>query len=109
MKSTICKGCGRAMNTRTLEQNDRMWTMLRSISQQVDWYGQKLSPDDWKDMFTASLRKQRVVPSLDGDGFVVLGASTRKMTKDEHSALQDLIEAFGAERGVRFAIPEQVP
>ena len=102
MKTTICKGCGRAMNVRTLEQNARMWAMLTDISQQVEWNGQRLSPEEWKDVFTAALRKQKVVPSLDGDGFVVIGASTRKMTKDEHSALQDLMDAFGAERGVKF-------
>jgi hypothetical protein len=30
--------------TRTLEQNSRMWAMLGEVSRQVDWYGQKLDP-----------------------------------------------------------------
>ena len=50
---------------------------------------------------TAALKKQRAVPGIDG-GFVVLGSSTRRMTKQEHGELQDLIEAFGAQRGVKF-------
>lgn len=87
--------------TRSSAQNRRLWSMLTDISQQVDWYGQKLSPEDWKHVFTASLKKQRAVPGIDG-GFVVLGQSTSKMTTAEMSELQTLMEAFGAEQGVKF-------
>jgi hypothetical protein len=87
---------------RSPDQNARMWAMLTDISQQVKWYGTKLTPDDWKDVFSASLRKARVVPTIDGDGFVPLGMRTSQMTKTEFGALMDLIEAFGAERGVVF-------
>ena len=82
-------------------QNRRMWAMLGEIAAQVDWYGQKLSAEDWKHILSASLSKQRVAPGLDG-GFVVLGLSTSKMTKAEMSELQTLMEAFGAEKGVKF-------
>lgn len=105
----VCQGCGRPITVRTLEQNARMWAMLEEIARAVDWYGQKLSKEDWKDVFTAALRKHRVVPGIDGQSFVVLGMSTRRMTKQEHGELMDLIEAFGAERGVRFQTPEVVP
>lgn len=91
--------------TRTLEQNARLWSMLGEVSEQVEWYGQHLSPEDWKTMFTASLKKSRVVPSIDPGGFVVMGLHTSKMTKAELSALMELIEAFGAERGVIFKDP----
>lgn len=87
--------------TRSLEANRRLWAMLTDVSQQVDWYGQKLSPADWKCVFTASLKQQRVVPGIDG-GMVVLGLSTSRMTRGEMSDLQELISAFGAERGVMF-------
>ena len=87
--------------TRSLEQNARLWAMLTAISEQVDWYGQKLSAEDWKHIFTAALKKTRAVPGIDG-GVVVLGQSTSKMTKAEMSELQTLMEAFGAERGVEF-------
>ncbi len=90
---------------RSLSQNSRLWAMLTDISRQVDWYGRKLSPDDWKIMFTASLRKQDVVPGIDS-GFVVLGLSTSKMTKQEMSDLQALMEAFGADKGVKFRAQE---
>jgi hypothetical protein len=93
--------------TRTLAQNARLWAMLTDVSKQVNWYGRKLSQEEWKHVFTASLSKQDVVPGIDG-GFVVLGKSTSKMTKPEMSELQDLIEAFGAQQGVRFTAPEYV-
>lgn len=82
-------------------QNKRLWAMLGDIAKQVDWHGQKLSADDWKTMFSASLKKQRVVPGIDG-GFVVMGLSTSKMTRSEMCDLQELMSAFGAERGVVF-------
>jgi hypothetical protein len=87
---------------RTMPQNDKLWACLTDVSRQVEWYGQKLRPDDWKDMFTASLRKARVVPGIDPDSFVLLGLHTSDMTKDEMSNLLELILAFGAERGVVF-------
>lgn len=89
-------------STRSLEQNARLWAMLSDISRQVDWYGRKLTPDEWKNVFSAALKKQEVVPGIDG-GFVVLGLSTSNMTKAEMCDLQTLIEAFGAERNVRFS------
>lgn len=88
--------------TRSLEQNSRLWPSLTEISKQVDWYGRKLSPDDWKHVFTSSLKKMDVVPNLEGTGFVALGLSTSKMTKRELSDLLELIYSFGAERGVKF-------
>lgn len=87
---------------RTTDQNAKMWAMLTDVAMQVDWYGQKLTPDDWKDVFTASLRKVRVVPGLDAGTFVPLGMRTSDMTKQEFSDLLELINAFGAERGVQF-------
>jgi hypothetical protein len=92
--------------TRSLEQNARLWAMLTEISEQVDWYGKKLSPEDWKHLFTASLRKLEVVPNLEGTGFVALGLSTSSMSRKEMAELQELMEAFGAERGVKFSAME---
>ena len=91
--------------TRSLEQNARLWAMLADISKQVEWYGHRLTPDEWKDVFSASLKRTKVVPGLDG-GFVVCGQSTSKMTIAEMCELQELMEAFGAQKGVRFTCPE---
>ena len=86
---------------RSLIQNDRMWAMLGEVSKQVVWYGKKLTPEAWKCVFSASLKKQDVVPGLHGD-FVVIGQSTSRMSKREMSEMIDLMDAFGAEQGVRF-------
>ena len=87
--------------TRNLEQNAALWAALMDISRQVIWYGERLTENEWKDVFTASLKKQRVVPGIDG-GFVVCGQKTSRMSKAEFSELLDLIYAFGAEHNVRF-------
>lgn len=87
--------------TRSLEQNAALWAALSDVAEQVEWYGRKLTAEDWKHVFSASLKKQDVVPGLHGD-FVVLGVSTSKMTKAEMSDLIELIRAFGVERGVMF-------
>jgi hypothetical protein len=87
--------------TRTLDQNALLWPLLTEVSRQVDWYGQKLTEDEWKDVFTAGLRKQKAVPGIDG-GFVMVGSKTSRMNKREFSDLVELIYAFGAERGVKF-------
>ena len=93
--------------TRNSEQNARMWAMLGDVSRQVDWYGKKLMPEDWKHVFSASLRKLEVVPNLDGTGFVALGMSTSRMSKREMSDLIELVFAFGAERGVEWSEPKE--
>ena len=64
--------------TRTLEQNAALWSKLGEIAAQVVWHGRKLSPESWKTIFTASLKKQDVVPGIDG-GFVVMGTSTSRI------------------------------
>lgn len=87
---------------RSAAQNRRMWAMLTELSQQVIWHGQKLSPDDWKTMCTAALKKQRVLPGIEG-GFVVMGESTSQMTIAEMGTLMDFMEAFGAQNGVEFS------
>ena len=88
---------------RSLPQNSLMWGMLTDIASQVEWYGKKLRPDDWKLMFMDGLKRElRVVPNLDGSGFVNLGRSSSDLSKDEMTGLIEMIAAFGAERGVIF-------
>lgn len=86
---------------RSNAQNSKMWAMLTEVSQQVEWHGQRLEPEEWKDFFTAALKRQKVIPGMDG-GFVVLGSSTRLMEKAEMSDLIELMYAFGADKGVVF-------
>lgn len=91
--------------TRTLEQNALMWALLADVSRQVTWYGQKLATEEWKEVISASLRKQKVVPNIDGSGFVVLGLRTSRMSRKEMALMIEAVEAFGAQQGVKFSAP----
>lgn len=89
---------------RTSDQNARMWAMLTEVARQVKWHGQRLSADDWKLIFMAALKQElRIVPNLDGTGFVQLGRSSSNLSVAEMGDLMDLIAAFGAREGVTFA------
>jgi hypothetical protein len=88
---------------RSVPQNDRMWASLTDVAQQVEWHGLKLSADDWKLIFLDALKQEvRLVPNINGNGFVNLGRSSSDLSKGEMSELLELIYAFGAERGVTF-------
>lgn len=89
--------------TRTLEANAAMWAMLTNVSEQVVWHGRKLDQTSWKHIFTSALKKQDVVPNIDGTGFVVMGVSTSSMTKREMSDLLELIASFGAQHDVKWS------
>lgn len=94
---------------RTIPQNDRMWAMLTDISTQMLWHGQKLTPDDYKLVFLDALKRElRIVPNIDGNGFVNLGRSSSDLTKSEMSDLIEIIAAFGAQHSVVFHDQESV-
>jgi hypothetical protein len=91
---------------RTVDQNSRFWAMLTALSVQLPWHGQRLTPDDWKLVMMAGLNQElRLVPNINGNGFVQLGRSSSKLSKAEMSELMDLIEVFAAERGVELGEP----
>ena len=93
--------------TRTLAQNDMMWSILTDISRQVDFVVNgalvKVEPEEVKDILTASLRREtRMAMGIDG-GMVLLGQRTSKMTVRQMTDLIDLAYAFGNERGVLWS------
>lgn len=98
----IALGQAIKQNRRTSGQNALMWSLLGDISRQVEWHGEKMSKKDWKWVFTAAIRKQRMVPGIEG-GIVFLGEPTSGMSKKEISDLIELIYAFGADHGVEWA------
>ena len=88
--------------TRSNTQNALLWARLTEIAAKVEWYGRYLSAENWKDVFTASLRKADVIPGLDQGSVVVLGMRTSKMSVGEMTLLLDLIDAFAAQHNVEF-------
>lgn len=91
---------------RTTPQNDRMWALLTAISDQLVWHGEKYPPEDWKEYFCHCLQGGRFMPHEEG-GMVPIGTRTSRMTKDEHSDLTEIIEAFAARNGVDVSQPEE--
>jgi hypothetical protein len=97
---------------RTLPQNDRMWAMLTDLSLQLAWHGQRLAPDDWKLVMLDALRREtreplRIVPNTDGTGFVNLSTSSSDLSKEEMTALIEIIFAFGASHSLEWSEPQQ--
>lgn len=92
---------------RTLEQNAAMWAMLTDIAAAMPWHGQALPPDDWKLLFLANMdRGARMVPALDGRGFVNLNTSSSNLRVKEFSTLLDDIHQFAAVRGLHLQVPQ---
>ena len=93
--------------TRSTEQNSLFWSLLGDLSRQCEWAvdGQmvKLSPEDVKNILTASLKRhQRMARGIDG-GLVILGQSTSRMTVAEMAELIELGHCFGNQHGVRWS------
>lgn len=94
---------------RSSAQNDKLWAALTDVATQLDWHGQKLSPDSWKLVFMDALSQElRIVPNLEGTGFVNLGRSSSNLSKQEFSNLLELIAEFGARHGVTFHDPDSL-
>ena len=92
---------------RSSDQNRRMWPLLHDLSAQVTWYGQKYTPDDWKDLITALVAKskneqQRTAPGI-GGGVVMFGSRTSKMRVSEMVEVIEAIYWFGTEQNVKFS------
>lgn len=98
---------GELKSKRTLDQNRKMWAMLRDVAGQVEWQVdgkmQHMQDYEWKDVFSAGLSKhQRVALGIEG-GFVMMGSSTSRMTIREMGDMIELMFAFGAEHGVTWS------
>lgn len=94
---------------RTGDQNAHLWAALGDVAAQLEWHGQKLDADDWKLIFMNALNSEmRIVPALDGKGFVNIGNQSSKLSKAEMSDLLKLVFEFGARSGVKFKSPREV-
>lgn len=89
---------------RSNDSNALLWVWLTELASKLEWHGLRLSPEDWKDLISAGLKRElRTVPNLTGDGFVLLGQRTSDMSKAEFSDLLALVEAFAVQQGVELS------
>lgn len=92
--------------TRSSLQNSLMWALLGDVSRQVKWQVDNnyiyMTPDDWKDVLTAGLKKHaKLAQGIDG-GVVMLGCRTSKMSTKELAELIEFIYWFGSENSVKW-------
>lgn len=84
------------------ELTSRMHCAIRCVSKQLMWADEHLTEEEWKLLFVAAHFGQRVVPSPDGNRFIVLQKQTRNMSGAQKHELTEMIYEFGASRGVVF-------
>jgi hypothetical protein len=89
---------------RSLDQNAKMWPMLKDFADCVAWpidgVHVMLDPDDWKALLTAAFEEEmRMAPGLHG-GTVMLGARTSGYTVGKMSQFIEFMYAEGSQRGV---------
>lgn len=91
---------------RSLEANAKFWAMLSDVASQLRWHGVALSTDDWRLVFLDALKREtRIVPNIDGTGFVQLGRSSSDLSVSEFRDLIEIVSCFGAQHGVVFSDP----
>lgn len=92
---------------RTVEQNKLLWSLLDDISQQVVWYGEKLSSTQWKRAMMAGMPGGHgvvMVRNPHGPGYIDVGSSSSTLKVAEMAELLEIAIAFGEQHGVRWKL-----
>lgn len=95
---------------KTREQEKKYHAMIRDIAIHYDWMIAKKKRDmaDWKLWLTAGFKKAKdesidFVPSVDGEGIVMLGCSTSAFKTDEASEFIEYLYQLGTELEVEWS------
>jgi hypothetical protein len=93
--------------TRSEEQNRKMWPMLKDIRDQVP-AANDLTTEDIKLQFLNLLGvEMRFLPTLEGQGMFPVGLRSSTLTKEQFAGLIELIYEYGARHGVRWSDPAE--
>lgn len=88
--------------TRTDEQNRKLWPMLEDLRRQVPDM-QRFTRDDIKLRFLNALGvEMRFLPELDGAGMFPTGLRSSTLSKEQFSALIEILYEYGARKGVQW-------
>jgi hypothetical protein len=91
--------------TRSEEQNRKLWPMLKDIRDQVSGASER-STDDIKLQFLNALGvEMRFLPTLEEQGMFPVGLRSSTLTKEQFSGLIELIYEYGAKHDVRWSEP----
>jgi len=86
---------------RTIPQNDALHAAIGDIARQRDYHGVKLQDWEWKLLFLDALDSHvRMLPNLDGTGFVSVGKSTSALSKEEFTGLLSVVYEWGNRNGI---------
>lgn len=89
---------------RSIPQNDALHAAIGDIARQRDYHGVKLPVSSWKLLFLDALdRDVRMLPNLDGTGFVSVGKSTAGLSKEEFTGLLSLIYEWGNRNQIEWS------
>lgn len=89
---------------RTIPQNDALHAAIGDIARQRDYHGVKLPVREWKLLFLDALdRDTRMLPNLDGTGFVSVGKSTSALSKEEFTGLLSIVYEWGSRNGIEWS------
>ena len=88
---------------RSAEASAKLWAIATDIAKSgKEWGGIKLSKANWFRLLVASIYGQKMVPALDGNGFVFVDARTSRMTNAQISEVIAFAEAWCAEQGIEL-------
>jgi hypothetical protein len=97
-----------AKETRSQEQNRKLWPMLTDLQRQVPELA-TYSTDDIKLRFLNALgHEMRFLPTLENEGMFPVGLRSSTLTKAQFAGLVELIYAFGAKHGVGWSEPKGI-
>ncbi len=94
---------------RTLDQNAKFHAAVSDIAKaKPEWNGLHMDAEDWKALLIVSHAiatggkegALRLVPDLEGKGFIQLRESSARMSKERSSSLIEYTIAWAASRGI---------
>ena len=106
----------------TRDQQKRLNAMCGDLERQVrlDGHGNyintnsvmepgeiRIGKDSWRWMFVGTFKGWKTLPALEGNGFIMLGASSRDLSVGECMDVMLMMQAFGDARGVHWSDPAE--
>ncbi|MEJ2800617.1 recombination protein NinB [Comamonadaceae bacterium PP-2] len=109
--------------TRRESQNAHFHSLIGQIAEQDRLHGQQLDAEDWKRLLIDAFKHEtkddpdlrqewerfgstRLLPALNHTGFVMVGEQSRQFTVKLAAAFIEWLNAYGAERNIRFKLPK---